>query len=79
MHTVDIDKATVALVQLVEQAAVDGEIVLRRAGQPAARLLPIEPTLRKPRVLGSLKGRISVPDDFDAPLPDDLLDLFEGR
>jgi hypothetical protein len=31
------------------------------------------------RVLGSLAGRAVIPADFDAPLPDDLLDTFEGR
>jgi hypothetical protein len=31
------------------------------------------------RVLGIFRGQFTVPDDFDAPLPDDLLDLFEGR
>ncbi|KWF17659.1 hypothetical protein [Burkholderia pseudomultivorans] len=28
---------------------------------------------------GILQGQIRIPDDFDAPLPDDLLDAFEGR
>jgi hypothetical protein len=26
-----------------------------------------------------LAGQLKIPEDFDAPLPDDLLDLFEGR
>jgi antitoxin (DNA-binding transcriptional repressor) of toxin-antitoxin stability system len=43
-----------------------------------ARLVPISaPSSRK--VLGLLEGQIHVPDDFDAPLPDDVLDAFEGR
>ncbi len=33
---------------------------------------------RPKRVLGSLAGELVVPADFDAPLPDDLLDAFEG-
>ncbi len=31
------------------------------------------------RRLGGWKGRVWIADDFDAPLPDDLLDAFEGR
>jgi hypothetical protein len=31
------------------------------------------------RTLGSLEGRLKVPPDFDAPLPDEVLAAFEGR
>jgi hypothetical protein len=31
------------------------------------------------RTLGTLRGRLQVPDDFDDPLPDDLLRAFEGE
>jgi hypothetical protein len=37
------------------------------------------PRKKAERVLGIFRGQFTVPDDFDAPLPDDLLDLFEGR
>jgi antitoxin (DNA-binding transcriptional repressor) of toxin-antitoxin stability system len=43
-----------------------------------ARLVPLPPK-KAHRVLGIFRGQFTVPDDFDAPLPDDLLDLFEGR
>jgi hypothetical protein len=33
----------------------------------------------KPRALGMLKGKTWISRDFDAPLPDGLLDLFEGK
>jgi hypothetical protein len=32
---------------------------------------------RAPR-LGTLRGMVDVPDDFDAPLPEDVLRAFEG-
>jgi len=34
---------------------------------------------KAPRRLGSLDGKIHIPDDFDDPLPDDIIALFEGR
>jgi hypothetical protein len=37
------------------------------------------PPKKGQRVLGIFRGQFTVPDNFDAPLPDDLLDLFEGR
>ena len=43
-----------------------------------ARLVPV-PTEKAQRTLGILRGEFTVPDDFDAPLPEELLDLFEGR
>jgi antitoxin (DNA-binding transcriptional repressor) of toxin-antitoxin stability system len=43
-----------------------------------ARLVPLEPKVRQKK-LGLLKGRIKVPDDFNAPLPTEALADFEGR
>ncbi len=37
------------------------------------------PAARSPRKPGGWEGRIMIDSDFDAPLPDDLLDAFEGR
>ncbi len=43
-----------------------------------ARLVPIE-AKKERRKLGTLAGQLRVPDDFDDPLPDEVLDAFEGR
>lgn len=63
-----------------------GEIVtLTKNGQPIAQILPFKPLENQQgRQLGSIrigtmKGLLNIPDDFDAPLPDDLLDAFEGK
>jgi prevent-host-death family protein len=62
---------------LVEEAAAGKEIVIAKAGVPRARLVPLKArTRRKP---GAWKGRIWIAPDFDAPLPDDILDAFEGK
>jgi prevent-host-death family protein len=81
MQTVNIHAAKTHLSRLLDAAAAGEEIVIARAGRPIARLVPLEAaTLPKPRrQLGGLVGEFTVPDDFDDPLPDDLLDLFEGR
>jgi len=42
-----------------------------------SRVVPLE-GLEKPRVFGRMRGRIRIADDFDAPLPDDILDRFEN-
>jgi hypothetical protein len=33
---------------------------------------------RQPRRLGTLAGKLHIPDDFDDPLPDEIIALFEG-
>ena len=79
MQTVNIHAAKTHFSKLVEKAASGEEIVIARAGQPVARLVAIASTLERPkRRLGGLAGKAVVPPDFDAPLPDDILDAFEG-
>lgn len=62
------------LIRKVEQGE---DVVLTRYGKAVARIVSAEPA-PKPNVLGYLKGRVSVADDFDDPLPDDLQAAFEG-
>ena len=78
MATVNIHAAKTNLSKLVDQAAAGEEIVIARAGKPVARLVPLEAPPEKRR-LGGLKGKMRMPDNFDDPLPDWLLDAFEGR
>ena len=54
------------------------EIIIAKAGKPAAKLVPI--TVMKPkRKPGALKGKIKISKDFDTPFSNDLLDQFEGK
>lgn len=80
MQTVNIHAAKTHLSRLVDAAAAGEEILIARAGRPVARLVPLqEAPVRPRRRLGQLAGQISVPADFDAPLPEDVLRGFEGR
>jgi prevent-host-death family protein len=78
MRTVNIHAAKTQLSRLVEDAAKGEEIIIAKAGKPVARLVPLAEVKRRRR-LGVLAGKLTVSDDFDAPLPDDILDEFEGR
>ena len=78
MRTVNIHAAKTHLSRLVDEAAAGEEIMIAKAGKPVARLVPLAVSPPKRR-LGILAGRMQVPEDFDAPLPDDILDAFEGR
>jgi prevent-host-death family protein len=78
IHTVNIHEAKTHLSKLLARVCGGEEIVIARAGKPVARLVPVEPP-RAPRQPGSAKGQIWISDDFNAPLPEDLLRLFEGE
>lgn len=69
-------EAKSTLSQLVEQAERGEEIVLARAGEPVARIVPLRKGKR--RVLGQWRGRVQMSDDFDAPLPPADLAVWTG-
>jgi len=75
MLTINIHEAKTHLSRFVEQAAAGEEIIIAKAGKPVAKLVPLHPRPRR-RKLGIAAGEFTVPDDFDAPLPDDVLGLF---
>ncbi|MGD0969759.1 MAG: type II toxin-antitoxin system Phd/YefM family antitoxin [Candidatus Aquilonibacter sp.] len=79
MQTVNIHEAKTHLSRLLEEVAAGKEIVIAKAGKPMAKLVPIDAGPKPRRKLGGLEGRFTVPDDFDAPLPDEILALFYGR
>ncbi len=77
MATVSLYEAKSRLSHLIDRTMRGDEIVITRHGRAVARLVPAE-RARTPRRLGALRGKIRVAADFDAPLPEDLLALFEG-
>jgi prevent-host-death family protein len=80
MQTVNIHAAKTHLSRLLDAVANGEEILIARAGRPVARLVPLQgAAVSQRRQLGRLAGRINVPEDFDAPLPEDVLNGFEGR
>ncbi len=78
MQMVNIHAAKPQFSRLVDAAAGGEEIIIAKAGKPAARLMPME-CAKVTRRFGGLKGKIRIADDFDAPLPDDVIAAFEGR
>ena len=75
---VNIHEAKTHLSRLLQRVANGEEVTIARAGVPVARLVPVAPEKKKIRLLGMDRGRVWVADDFDAPLPDDLLKAFYG-
>ena len=74
---VNLYEAKTQLSSLVERVAKGEEIVIAKAGTPMARLVPVLPESRPVRKSGqNLLGITYIADDFDAPLPEDVLQDF---
>jgi prevent-host-death family protein len=77
MKIVNIYEAKTHLSRLLREVASGAEIVIAKDGHPLARLVPVERVSGK-RELGFAAGRVTVADDFDAPLPPDVQDAFDA-
>lgn len=75
MVEVGVHEAKTHLSRLLRRVAAGEEIVITSGGRPAARLVPVHS--RVVRELGFDRGSLAVPEDFDAPLPEVLIDDFE--
>ncbi len=78
MKVVNTHEAKMPPSRLLRRVATGEEITIAKRGVPIARLIPVLPP-KPARKLGIFRGTIKIPDDFDAPLPDEILDLCDGR
>jgi prevent-host-death family protein len=76
MNHVNIHHAKTHLSRLIARVANGEEVVIAKANQPVAKLVPVKPA-QKPRIPGRAKGKIWIADDFDAPLPPEIQKYFE--
>jgi prevent-host-death family protein len=75
MVEVGVHEAKTHLSRLLRRVAAGEEVIITNGGRPAARLMPIGVSER--REVGFDRGIVDVPDDFDDPLPDDIVRDFE--
>lgn len=74
--TYNVHEAKTNLSRLLQQVAEGDQVVIAKAGEPVARLVPVPK--KGVRELGFAKGQVWLADDFDAPLPSALQKLFDG-
>ena len=75
LKTVNVHAAKTHLSKLLERVRAGEEVIIAKAGEPIARLIPFARPGK--RTLGIDAGRGFIAADFDAPLPDDIVDDFE--
>ena len=78
MITICIEDIQRDLLGYLRQVEAGETVVVLRADQPIAEIKPIASSARVLRPFGLCAGEFTVPDDFDAPLPEDLLRQFEA-
>jgi prevent-host-death family protein len=73
---VNVHETEARFSKLLKQVQLGEEIVIARAGKPAAQLVPftVRPPASKP---GTAKGLVTIGSDFDAPLPEEIQKAFE--
>lgn len=79
MQQLNIYEAKTNFSKLVELASQGETFIIAKSGKALAQLVPLSSSTSKPFQFGTLLGAIKTSDDFDEPLADDVLDLFEGN
>jgi prevent-host-death family protein len=77
MSSVNVHEAKTHLSKLLQRVAAGEDITISNRGVPVARLVPVPPK-RGRRELGFEEGHAWIAEDFDAPLPPDILAGFLG-
>lgn len=72
--SVGVHEAKTHLSRLIELAGAGEEVTITRRGEAVAKLVPVRDA---PRRFGTDRGRLVVPEDFDAPLPNQVIADFE--
>ena len=79
MKTVNLQEARNDLPRLVEDAANGEPFVIAEGGKPLVKVVAVDDeATKKIRRIGFLKGRISVPDDFDTMMSREIEEMFYG-
>ena len=79
MIRISIDEMGRDLSGYLQRVEAGETLIILRAGKPVAEVKPTGPQSIGMRPFGLCAGEFTVPDDFDAPLPESVLSEFEGR
>ena len=79
MVAVSVDEIKRDLLTYLQRVEAGETLVIVQAGKPLAELKPVRSDSLVLRPFGLCAGDFIVPDDFDEPLPETLINDFEGR
>lgn len=76
---IEVSEAPARLDKLLELVEAGQTVLFCRDGRPVATMSEPSSPGKSARPIGLAKGAVQVPPEFFDALPDDLLDLFEGK
>ena len=79
MSTVSLHELQRDPLAYINRAAAGESILITRNNHPVVELRPVAAPCPTPRPFGLAAGEFVVPDDFDTPLPEEILKSFEGK
>ncbi len=79
MLSVTVDEIQRDPAKYLRQVEAGETFVILQADKAIAELRPISSIGKQLRPFGLCAGEFTVPDDFDAPLPEEILSAFEGK
>jgi antitoxin (DNA-binding transcriptional repressor) of toxin-antitoxin stability system len=79
MNTIPIQEVQRDPLGCIRRVEEGETLVILRDERPVAEIKPVMPLERRPRPFGLAAGQFTVPEDFDLPLPEDILLEFDGR
>lgn len=79
MLNVTIDEILRDPLKYLSQVKAGETFIIIQENQPIAEIRPLQLHSKPQRPYGLCAGEFTVPDDFDAPLPDDILSAFENQ
>jgi antitoxin (DNA-binding transcriptional repressor) of toxin-antitoxin stability system len=79
MTQVNLEDIQQDLSTYLQRVEAGETLVIIRAGKAVAEVKPVVPRVETLRPFGLCAGEFTVPEDFDAPLPEDILNAFEGQ
>lgn len=79
MLNVTVDEIQRDPLKYLHQVEAGETIVIVRSDKPIAELRPILTSSKQLRPFSLCAGEFIVPEDFDAPVPEEILSAFEGK
>ena len=76
---VSLEKIAQDLLAYLQRVEAGETLIIVKAGKPMAEIKPVASATKKLRPFGLCAGEFTVPDDFDDPLPKNIIEAFEGK
>ncbi len=76
---VSLDRVAQDVLTYLRRVEAGETLIIVKAGKPMAEIKPVVSASKTLRPFGLCAGEFSVPDDFDDPLPENIIQEFEGR